>query len=217
MVLHMRARKLRASALAFGLAVMGTAAVAAPAAGAAGQPTVVALAADGTLHMGDSPGHAAQIFTFFQGDELNVYSMNGDPVAIYAGDCRQVSNRQVACPGVQRGRFNMGDGDDFVLATGPIPYTINGGAGADNLSAYYASSSTLNGEAGDDDLFGSDQGGAVGDQLTGGPGRDELQGNNGKDVFHTRDGEKDVIKCGSDNVKDDPSDRDSIDTRTNCP
>jgi Ca2+-binding RTX toxin-like protein len=128
-----------------------------------------------------------------------------------------VSGRQVACTGVQRGSFNMGDADDYVLASGPIPYTVNGGEGADSLSAYYASSSTLNGDGGNDSLFGSDQGGSVGDQLTGGPGRDELQGNNGKDVFHTRDGEKDAIKCGSDKVKDDPSDRDSIDTRTNCP
>ena len=214
----MRARKLRAGALAFGLAVMGTAAVAAPASGATGPMTVVALTADGTLHMGDSPGHPSQIFTFFQGAELNIYSMTGEPVAIFFGPtCRQVSARQVACTGVQRGLFNMGDADDFVLATGSIPYTINGGDGSDSLSAYYALSSTLNGDSGNDSLFGSDQGGALGDQLTGGSGRDELQGNNGKDVFHTRDGEKDAIKCGSDNVKDDPSDRDSIDTRTNCP
>ena len=214
----MRAGKLRAVALAFGLAVMGTAALAAPASGAAAPVTVVALAADGTLHMGDSPGHSSQIFTFTQGNEMNIYSTNGDAVAIFFGPtCRQVSTRQVACTGVQRGLFNMSDGDDWVLATGAIPYTLNGGDGADSLSAYYALSSTLNGDAGNDALFGSDQGGAVGDQLTGGTGRDELQGNNGRDVFHTRDGEKDVIKCGSDNIKDDPSDRDSIDTRTNCP
>jgi Tol biopolymer transport system component len=86
-------------------------------------------------------------------------------------------------------------GDDRISGTtGPdrAGDTLEGDAGNDLLVGT-ASEDTLTGGSGDDTLSG----GFNADDLTGGPGRDVLRGEGGADVIYARDGERDVVSCGT--------------------
>jgi Ca2+-binding RTX toxin-like protein len=61
---------------------------------------------------------------------------------------------------------------------------------------------TLLGRSGNDRLFGGKgndalQGGPGNDELVGGPGRDTLMGGPGNDRLFARDGERDIVDCGT--------------------
>ncbi|WP_028067879.1 Ig-like domain-containing protein [Solirubrobacter soli] len=85
-------------------------------------------------------------------------------------------NTGYACPGVARVVVNAGDLDDSVTAADdvPVPLTIDGEAGNDDLG----------GGAGDDVLAGGDGQ----DQLAGGSGNDVLDGGAGDDTLDGEDG-----------------------------
>jgi Tol biopolymer transport system component len=70
--------------------------------------------------------------------------------------------------------------------------TLEGGTGDDVLVGS-VESDTLDGGAGNDLLIG----GASGDLLVGGPGRDDIRGEGGRDLIEARDGERDVVSCGT--------------------
>jgi Ca2+-binding RTX toxin-like protein len=113
---------------------------------------------------------------------------------------------------------------------------INGGAGADTLSAAAVPGATLNGNSGNDTLFAPNGGGKLlggigDDKLTGGDGadvidaglgddsidgqggKDTVSGGAGDDTIEARDGAADAIDCGAD---DDTALSDSVDTRKDC-
>lgn len=113
---------------------------------------------------------------------------------------------------------------------------VQGGAGADKLSAAAVPGAALRGNSGNDVLFapnggGTLDGGAGNDQLTGGDGadviggglgddaidgqgdKDSVSGGEGDDTIEARDGAADTIDCGAD---EDTALSDSIDTRKDC-
>jgi Tol biopolymer transport system component len=69
--------------------------------------------------------------------------------------------------------------------------SLYGGAGDDLLIG--SGKDRLDGGPGDDELRGD----SGEDRLVGGPGRDYLSGGRGRDRFFTRDGERDIVSCGS--------------------
>ncbi len=89
-------------------------------------------------------------------------------------------------------------GDDTLIARG-APYVgdeLDGGDGKDVLRGGFWPDK-LDGGAGDDTIFG----GTNDDILIGGPGRDKLYGQGGSDVIYARDGERDVVDCGTNTGK----------------
>jgi Ca2+-binding RTX toxin-like protein len=108
------------------------------------------------------------------------------------------------------------EGPDILTGT-PLADVILGLGGDDRLTAVpqYFSGDTLDGGAGDDTLTGSFEGdsldggpgndvlrgGASADLLVGGPGRDTLNGEGGQDLVLARDGERDVVSCGTNSAK----------------
>jgi hypothetical protein len=85
-------------------------------------------------------------------------------------------------------------GNDRLFAEDPgyMGDTLEGGSGADRLTGDYQRD-TLEGGSGADVI----RGGPSGDLLDGGYGRDRLDGEGGRDVILARDGERDVIVCGT--------------------
>src|SRR4051812_40351383 len=81
---------------------------------------------------------------------------------------------------------------------------LNGGEGDDDLCGD-ADDDDLNGGPGDDVL----KGGAGNDRIVGGKGHDEIEGDSGNDRINSRDGQRDVVKCGRgrDHVRADRKDR----------
>jgi dipeptidyl aminopeptidase/acylaminoacyl peptidase len=69
--------------------------------------------------------------------------------------------------------------------------SLYGGAGDDLLVG--SGKDRLDGGPGDDELWGH----SGEDRLVGGPGRDYLSGGRGRDRFFVRDGERDIVSCGS--------------------
>jgi hypothetical protein len=69
--------------------------------------------------------------------------------------------------------------------------TLNGSAGRDVLRGL-GGNDRLFGRGGSDRLFG----GLGNDRLVGGPGADTLEGGPGRDVLETRDGTRDIVRCG---------------------
>jgi hypothetical protein len=67
------------------------------------------------------------------------------------------------------------------------------GLGRDDVLRGLGGADCLNGGKGDDRVLG----GAGGDKLTGSKGRDVLLGGAGNDVLRSRDGVRDVVKCGA--------------------
>jgi Ca2+-binding RTX toxin-like protein len=104
-----------------------------------------------------------------------------------------------------------GRGADRLVGTACAD-TIKGGKGNDLVRAG-AGNDTVYGDLGNDWLYGGlgdDMlfGGAGNDSLSGGSGRDRLYGGPGSDRVDARDGERDVVDCGSgiDSVRADRSD-----------
>jgi hypothetical protein len=94
---------------------------------------------------------------------------------------------------------NAGGGGDHVSFTSdiPVPVTIRGGPGTDELSGGGASDKIIGGP-GVDYLFGrrGDDwilGGADTDRLVGGPGNDQLRGGPGKDSINGGPGKNEII------------------------
>jgi Ca2+-binding RTX toxin-like protein len=89
-----------------------------------------------------------------------------------------------------------------VAATAPAGgKKINGTAKADRLTGT-AGADTIHGGGGNDHIkggAGADKlyGDAGNDTVNAGPGRDSVLGGSGKDTIQARDGERDVIDCGS--------------------
>jgi Ca2+-binding RTX toxin-like protein len=89
-------------------------------------------------------------------------------------------------------------GDDTLIARGG-PYVgdeLDGGDGNDLLRGGYWPD-RLSGGAGNDTLLG----GINSDRLTGGPGNDILRGQGGQDILFARDGEADLVDCGTNTGK----------------
>ena len=89
-------------------------------------------------------------------------------------------------------------GDDTLIARGG-PYVgdeLDGGDGNDLLRGGPWPDRLLGG-TGNDTLLG----GVNGDRLTGGPGNDILRGQGGQDVLFSRDGEADLVDCGTNTWK----------------
>jgi len=83
----------------------------------------------------------------------------------------------------------------------PASSTKTGTANADRLVGTNGND-TLNGLGGNDRLIGGKGndtllGGNGNDDLDGGPGLDRLLGGAGNDTLHARDGQRDVVNCGS--------------------
>jgi TolB protein len=97
-------------------------------------------------------------------------------------------------------------GNDTLLAVDPgyVGDTLEGGSGADVLTGDYRPD-TLEGGSGSDIL----RGGPSGDVLDGGAGRDRIDGEGGRDLISARDGERDVVVCGT-NIRGTPE----LDTAT---
>jgi hypothetical protein len=125
-----------------------------------------------------------------------------------------------------------GEGDDI----GSDFEVVQGGAGADKLSAAAVPGAALRGNSGNDVLFapnggGTLDGGAGNDQLTGGDGGDSIVGGlgddtvdgqggpdtvssgAGDDTIEARDGVADALDCGADQ---DTARSDSVDSRKDC-
>jgi Tol biopolymer transport system component len=88
------------------------------------------------------------------------------------------------------------------LSAGYVGDTLDGGAGDDVLVGTYVGD-LLYGRAGRDRLFG----GLSGDLLYGGAGADRIAGQGGRDTVYARDGERDVVLCGT-NVRNRKAERD---------
>ena len=103
-------------------------------------------------------------------------------------------------------------GDDVLRGTANGDVLL-GGEGNDRLTAVTGDfgGDTLEGQGGNDVLLGSERGdtleggfgndvlsgGAGPDLLFGGPGRDVLRGEGGRDLIYARDGQRDVVSCGT--------------------
>jgi hypothetical protein len=108
----------------------------------------------------------------------------------------------------------LGTASDDVLTGTPLADVLVGEAGNDTLRAVASADrlgDTLLGGPGNDLLVGSNwsdtldggpgndilRGGAGPDLLIGGPGRDVIQGQGGRDLIYARDGQRDVVSCGT--------------------
>jgi Ca2+-binding RTX toxin-like protein len=93
-----------------------------------------------------------------------------------AQGCASVDAHTVTCGGTALSAA-LADGDDRATAAGALPARLEGGDGADALTAG-AANDTLDGGAGADTLVGADGN----DRLIGGSGDDSLDGGIGDDV-----------------------------------
>lgn len=89
----------------------------------------------------------------------------------------------------------------LVFTLPALAKVVRGTPDGDKLSGS-AKSDRLNGRAGDDELNGRKGGdilkaGRDDDLLVGGKGFDDLRGAKGDDVIRARDGEPDIIDCGT--------------------
>ena len=116
-----------------------------------------------------------------------------DPGPCAPGDVdRDGFIREVVCParGIARVHADLGNQDDRARLAVPVPATILGGPGRDNLTGT-AQGDLINGEGGNDEIAA----GAGDDKLAGGAGDDRLDGGAGADVVHGGTG-VDAIECG---------------------
>jgi hypothetical protein len=99
---------------------------------------------------------------------------------------------QALCTGATRVEADLGDGDDALTLSAPIPADLQGGEGNDTLIAA-AAGATLDGGPGDDTLIG----GEGADQIDGGTGGDSADGGGGDDSIVLRDTVTDQATCGA--------------------
>jgi WD40 repeat protein len=131
-------------------------------------------------------------------DRLGIYVVRSDGASVrrLTNDCRI---RGTAGDDVLRGT-GLADvllgfaGRDRIsgLSAGYIGDTLLGGAGDDVLVGTF-SLDLLHGGAGVDRIFG----GLSADVIYGGGGRDHIDAQRGRDLVHARDGERDVVLCGT--------------------
>src|SRR5262249_26277647 len=157
-----------------------------------------------TLSFGDlavfSPDHRS--IAFSSGcdcrDRAGIYVMkvDGTKRRRLSNDCRIVGTpANDSLHGTELADVLVGRaGNDTLRAvdSGYVGDTLDGGPGNDRLLGGFQSD-TLLGGPGNDTLSG----GGSADWLDGGPGRDHLNGEGGRDVIDARDGQRDVITCGS--------------------
>jgi hypothetical protein len=121
---------------------------------------------------------------------------------------------------------DVGDREDTVSVTAPLPVTLRGGTGADVLSSGDLAddveggdgNDALDGGGGRDRLYGGDgaddlRGGAGDDAVFGEAGADRLDGGDGDDYIDARDGSADTVACGAgaDRVEADELDQVALD------
>jgi Tol biopolymer transport system component len=127
---------------------------------------------------------------------IYVAEANGTAVRRVTNDCRIIGTEGAdELRGTDLADVLVGlGGNDRLLAVDPgyVGDTLEGGSGADVLTGDYRSD-TLEGGSGGDVL----RGGPSGDHLDGGAGRDRVDGEGGRDVISARDGERDVVVCGT--------------------
>lgn len=178
-----------------------------------------ALAALGTLLLLAPSGHAAT--ATFSGTVLEVRPTADEPLdlvgrpagpgqyaltfgASFVGPvpaaCTLVDD-ELLCPRASLGQVSavLGSGDDRVDARGDVPFTVDAGAGEDDLRGGSVADS-LTGGVGDDIIDGADgddvlSGGAGSDDLRGGPGTDLVDGGVGVDLIDGESG-ADIIDAG---------------------
>jgi hypothetical protein len=99
------------------------------------------------------------------------------PLTLGAGCLPQASG--ALCDGATRVEVDLGDGDDALTLSAPLPADLQGGPGNDiiTLTAPFAPAATVDGGDGDDVLTGA----AGADVIDGGPGFDTLAGGEGDD------------------------------------
>jgi Tol biopolymer transport system component len=131
-------------------------------------------------------------------DRLGIYvaSIAGARLTRITNDCRILGTpSDDVLRGEELADVLVGlEGDDRLLAYDPgyMGDTLLGGEGDDRLIGAYRND-TLRGGLGRDRL----RGGSSHDVLSGGPGRDRLEGQAGRDWIYARDGERDVVLCGT--------------------
>lgn len=118
-----------------------------------------------------------------------------------AGPCaRTLDPAAVTCPAaaITRVEAQLGDLDDSLALTAPLPGRIGGGPGNDTLTGGPLAD-TLTGDTGDDQIIGND--GA--DAIDAGSGRDRAFGGTGADSIVMRDRKADSAVCdaGRDRVR----------------
>ena len=127
---------------------------------------------------------------------IYVATITGEDVSRITNDCRIFGTpRSDVLRGTALADVLLGlGGDDRLLAQDPdyMGDTLVGGDGDDLLIGGFRED-TLQGGRGRDRL----RGGSSRDALYGGPGRDRLEGQRGRDRIYARDGERDVVVCGT--------------------
>ena len=103
-----------------------------------------------------------------------VVADSGAPLTLGPGCVPQ--GLDALCTGATRVEADLGDGDDALTVTAPLPADLNGDEGNDALTAV-AAVATLEGGDGDDTLTAA----SGADVLSGGPGYDTLSGGEGDD------------------------------------
>jgi RTX calcium-binding nonapeptide repeat (4 copies) len=99
-------------------------------------------------------------------------SDTGAPLTLGAGCVRQ--GIEALCTGAARVEAELGDGDDVLTLSAPLPADIEGGDGFDTLS-----------------------GGEADDRIDGGTGGDSAYGGGGDDSIVLRDAVEDTAACGA--------------------
>jgi len=117
---------------------------------------------------------------------------------------------EALCPGATRIDADLGDGDDALTVSAPLPADLNGGEGNDTLTVA-AAIATLDGGDGNDTLtaatgadvlsggpgFDTLTAGEGDDRLDGGTGGDSADGGGGADSIVLRDRVTDSATCGA--------------------
>ena len=171
------------------IAVLMTAAIAAPAAARAPAPVSVQLgpvqggASASALQLGvkGSPD-ADEISVVLDSTQTQYTVTSTRPINPPPPPCAQITTFQISCPIADFVAFSaaLGDGSD-TFSVGPsvaVPVTMTGGTGRDLLRGGSGPDTALGGD-GDDRLLGSNGS----DLLKGGAGRDVLKGAKGRDVL----------------------------------
>jgi hypothetical protein len=147
----------------------------------------------GTLSYNAAPGEANSAGLSYDAEQ-NTYEVYDPNEAAAGPGCKQFGNT-VRCDGasVTAAALDTGDGDDtFSVQDGlPVPFTLHGGRGKDNLTG--PATGQVYGDDGDDRLAAPDNGGAV---YYGGAGNDDLFGHGGNDTLDGGDGDDFIISGG---------------------
>jgi Ca2+-binding RTX toxin-like protein len=127
----------------------------------------------GALRIAAAPGEYNAVDV---GSDLSgvVVADAGAPLQVGPGCLPQ--GVEALCAGATRVEADLGDGDDVLTVSAPLPAEVAGGADDDSLTAVGALA-TLDGGDGNDTLTGS----LRDDVLRGGPGFDTLSGDEGDD------------------------------------